>query len=95
LLTRLSIRILSHGDTTERIRLRQDLRESSYTDMMDSLQPVAPPSPDYIPGPEHPSSLDYMPVPERPPSPVKIPYVPEPKYPEYLAPSDDEAPLED
>nr|GEZ01372.1 hypothetical protein [Tanacetum cinerariifolium] len=25
----------------------------------------------------------------------EIPYVPEPKYPEYLAPSDDEAPLED
>nr|GFB67654.1 hypothetical protein [Tanacetum cinerariifolium] len=30
-----------------------------------------------------------------PPSPVEIPYVPEPEYPEYLAPSDDEAPLED
>nr|GFD59948.1 hypothetical protein [Tanacetum cinerariifolium] len=28
-------------------------------------------------------------------SPIEIPYVPEPKYPEYLAPSDDEAPLED
>nr|GFD56412.1 hypothetical protein [Tanacetum cinerariifolium] len=40
------------------------------------------PSPDYVPGPEHP------------PSPVKIPYVPEPEYPEYLEPSDDEAPLE-
>nr|GEX33044.1 putative reverse transcriptase domain-containing protein [Tanacetum cinerariifolium] len=35
------------------------------------IQPVAPPSPDYIP------------------------YVPNPEYPEYLAPSDDEAPLED
>nr|GEW43137.1 hypothetical protein [Tanacetum cinerariifolium] len=23
------------------------------------IQPVAPPSPDYVPGPEHPSSLDY------------------------------------
>nr|GEX50091.1 putative reverse transcriptase domain, ribonuclease H-like domain, aspartic peptidase domain protein [Tanacetum cinerariifolium] len=36
LLTCLSKRILSHGDTTERIRLRQDLRELLYTDMMDS-----------------------------------------------------------
>nr|GEU44592.1 putative reverse transcriptase domain-containing protein [Tanacetum cinerariifolium] len=30
-----------------------------------------------------------------PPSPIEIPYVPEPEYPEYLEPSDDEAPLED
>nr|GEZ60257.1 putative reverse transcriptase domain-containing protein [Tanacetum cinerariifolium] len=36
LLTRLSIRILSHGDTTKRSRLRHDLQESSYTDMTDS-----------------------------------------------------------
>nr|GEY36658.1 hypothetical protein [Tanacetum cinerariifolium] len=54
-----------------------------------------PPSPDYVSGPEHPSSPDYVPGPEHPPSPVEIPYVPEPEYPEYLAPSDDEAPLED
>nr|GEW73781.1 putative reverse transcriptase domain-containing protein [Tanacetum cinerariifolium] len=59
------------------------------------MQPVAPPSPDYVPGPEHPPSPDYVSGPEHPPSPVKIPYVPEPEYPEYLAPSDEEAPLED
>nr|GEU63140.1 putative reverse transcriptase domain-containing protein [Tanacetum cinerariifolium] len=59
------------------------------------IQPVAPPSPDYVPGPEHLPSPDYVPDPEHPPSPVEIPYVPEPKYPKYLAPSDDEAPLED
>ncbi|GJR09020.1 hypothetical protein Tco_0791672 [Tanacetum coccineum] len=47
------------------------------------MQPVASPSPDYVPGPEHP------------PSPVEVPYVPEPEYPEYLVPSDDEAPMED
>nr|GEX44906.1 hypothetical protein [Tanacetum cinerariifolium] len=41
------------------------------------------PSPDYVPGLEHP------------PLPIEIPYVPEPEYPEYLAPSDDEALLED
>nr|GEV37968.1 hypothetical protein [Tanacetum cinerariifolium] len=44
---------------------------------------------------EHPPSPDYVPSPEHPPSPVEIPYVPELKYPEYLAPSDDEEPLED
>nr|GEX13754.1 hypothetical protein [Tanacetum cinerariifolium] len=59
------------------------------------IQPVALPSPDYVPGPEHPSSPDYVPGPKHPPSPVEIPYVPEPKYPKYLAPFDDEAPLKD
>nr|GFC31757.1 hypothetical protein [Tanacetum cinerariifolium] len=39
--------------------------------------------PDYVPGPKHP------------PSPTEMPYVPEPEYPEYLEPSNDEAPLED
>nr|GEY02388.1 hypothetical protein [Tanacetum cinerariifolium] len=59
------------------------------------IQPVAPPSPYYVSGLEHPPSPDYVPGPEHPPSPVEIPYVPEPEYPEYLAPSNDEAPLED
>ncbi|GJV77192.1 hypothetical protein Tco_1508776 [Tanacetum coccineum] len=35
------------------------------------MQPVAPPSLDYVPGPEHPPSPDYVPGPEHPPSPVK------------------------
>nr|GEW52441.1 hypothetical protein [Tanacetum cinerariifolium] len=47
------------------------------------------------PRPEHPSSPDYVPGHEHPPSPVGIPYLLEPEYREYLAPSDDEAPLED
>nr|GEU61654.1 putative reverse transcriptase domain-containing protein [Tanacetum cinerariifolium] len=64
--------------------------QTSSTSML-----VAPPSPDYIPGPEHPPSPNYVPGPEHPPSPIEVPYVPEPEYPEYLAPSDDEAPLED
>nr|GEV37448.1 hypothetical protein [Tanacetum cinerariifolium] len=59
------------------------------------IQPVALPSPNYVPGPEHPPSPDYVPDPEHPPSPIEIPYVPEPEYLEYLTPSDDEAPLED
>nr|GEX70780.1 putative reverse transcriptase domain-containing protein [Tanacetum cinerariifolium] len=59
------------------------------------MQPVTPPSPDYVPGPEHPLSPDYVPGPEHPPLPVKVPYVPEPEYPEYPTPFDDEAPLED
>ncbi|GJV69826.1 hypothetical protein Tco_1485335 [Tanacetum coccineum] len=46
-----------------------------------SRSPVqAPPSPNYVPGPEHPPSPDY---------------VPSPKYPEYVAPSDDEVPIEE
>nr|GEX57894.1 hypothetical protein [Tanacetum cinerariifolium] len=59
------------------------------------IQPVAPPSSDCVLGPEHQPSPDYVPGPEHPPSPVEIPYVPEPEYPEYLVPSNDEAPLED
>ncbi|GJU00465.1 hypothetical protein Tco_1110803 [Tanacetum coccineum] len=59
------------------------------------MQPVASPSSDYVPGPEHPPSPDYVPSPKYPPSPVEVPYVPEPEYPEYLVPSDAEAPLED
>nr|GEV16708.1 putative reverse transcriptase domain-containing protein [Tanacetum cinerariifolium] len=59
------------------------------------IKPVAPPSPDYVLGPEHSPSPDYVPGPEHPPSPIEIPYVLEPEYPEYLAPSDDEEPLED
>ncbi|GJX52348.1 hypothetical protein Tco_0280717 [Tanacetum coccineum] len=41
----------------------------------------APPSPDYVPGPEEPE--------QAPPSPIYIPFVPEPVYPEFL-PVDDE-----
>ncbi|GJR36182.1 putative reverse transcriptase domain-containing protein [Tanacetum coccineum] len=59
------------------------------------MQPVALPSPNYVPGPEHPPSRDYVPGHEHPPSHVEVPYIPEPKYPEYLAPSDAKAPLED
>nr|GEU75863.1 hypothetical protein [Tanacetum cinerariifolium] len=59
------------------------------------MQPVAPHSPDYVLGPEHPPSPDYVPGLEHPPSLVEIPYIPKPEYPEYLAPSDDEASLED
>nr|GEU42553.1 putative reverse transcriptase domain-containing protein [Tanacetum cinerariifolium] len=55
------------------------------------MEPVAPPSPNYVPGPEHPSSPDYVPGPEHPPSPV---YVPDPEYSEYLVPSEGEAPIE-
>nr|GEU95659.1 hypothetical protein [Tanacetum cinerariifolium] len=56
---------------------------------------VALPSPDYVPGPEHPPSPDFVPGLEHPPSPIYVPYVPELEYPEYLVPSDAEAPLED
>ncbi|GKB87779.1 hypothetical protein Tco_0960051 [Tanacetum coccineum] len=48
------------------------------------MQPVVPPSPDYVPGPEHPPSPDYVPGPKHPPSPVEIPYIPEPEYLDYV-----------
>ncbi|GJT03496.1 hypothetical protein Tco_0824665, partial [Tanacetum coccineum] len=35
------------------------------------MQLVAPPSPNYVPGPEHPPSPNYVPGPKHPPSPVK------------------------
>nr|GEX77393.1 retrotransposon protein, putative, Ty3-gypsy subclass [Tanacetum cinerariifolium] len=59
------------------------------------MQPVTLPSPDYVSGPEYPPSPNYMPGPEHPPSPVEVPYVPVPEHPEYLVPSEDEAPIED
>ncbi|GKC71256.1 hypothetical protein Tco_1117139 [Tanacetum coccineum] len=59
------------------------------------MQPVASSSPDYVPGPEHLPSPEYVSGPEHPPSPVEVPYVPKPEYPDYLVPSDAEAPLED
>nr|GEW34156.1 hypothetical protein [Tanacetum cinerariifolium] len=59
------------------------------------MQPVSPPSLDYVPEPKHPPSLDFMPGPEHPPLPVYVSYVPELEYPEYLVPFDAEAPLED
>ncbi|GJY40667.1 hypothetical protein Tco_0427937 [Tanacetum coccineum] len=35
------------------------------------MQPVAPPSPDYVPGPEHPPSPDYVPVLRRDEAPME------------------------
>nr|GFB39565.1 hypothetical protein [Tanacetum cinerariifolium] len=70
----------------------------TYTSVYTDSEPgrlVAPPSLNYLPGPEHPPSPNYVPSPEHPPSHVEVSYVPEPKYPEYLAPSEDEAPIED
>ncbi|GKE36049.1 hypothetical protein Tco_1455371, partial [Tanacetum coccineum] len=56
------------------------------------MQPVAPPSPDYIPGPEDPQTLPVPPdEDEREPMFVQAhdpDYVPKPIYPEYI-------PLED
>nr|GFB96944.1 hypothetical protein [Tanacetum cinerariifolium] len=65
---------------------------------MDPLDPYvqlvmgAPPSPDYIPGPEAPPSPDYIPRPEAPPSPD---YIPGLEYLEYLPPADDMLPAEE
>ncbi|GKC54361.1 hypothetical protein Tco_1077106, partial [Tanacetum coccineum] len=56
----------------------------------------APPSPDYVPSPEHPPSPDYVPGPEElEQAPLSPNYIPEPEYPKYLVPSDDEVPIKD
>nr|GEV35660.1 putative reverse transcriptase domain, ribonuclease H-like domain protein [Tanacetum cinerariifolium] len=56
----------------------------------------APPSPNYVPGPENPPSSDYVPGPEEPEqTPLSLDYVPKPEYPEYLVPSDTKEPIED
>ncbi|GJV40121.1 hypothetical protein Tco_1418561 [Tanacetum coccineum] len=56
----------------------------------------APPSLDYVSVPEHPPSLDYVPGREEPEqAPLSLVYLHEPEYPEYLVPSDVEAPRED
>nr|GEU95049.1 putative reverse transcriptase domain-containing protein [Tanacetum cinerariifolium] len=49
--------------------------------LMDPSEFEAPPSPDYVPGPEHLPPPNYMPGPEHLPSPV---YVPEPEYPKRI-----------
>ncbi|GJX65959.1 putative reverse transcriptase domain-containing protein [Tanacetum coccineum] len=48
-----------------------------------SIWRYAPPSPDYVPGPEHP------------PLPVYVPYVPEPVYLKFMPPKDEDDPEED
>ncbi|GJW93460.1 hypothetical protein Tco_0173132 [Tanacetum coccineum] len=48
------------------------------------MHPVDPPSSDYMPGPEEPKQ-----------APLSPDYVSGPEYPEYLAPSNEEVPIED
>nr|GEV34982.1 hypothetical protein [Tanacetum cinerariifolium] len=56
----------------------------------------APPSPDYVSGPEHPPSPDYVHgLEELEHTPLSPVYVPELEYPEYFVPSNDEASIED
>ncbi|GJV39488.1 putative reverse transcriptase domain-containing protein [Tanacetum coccineum] len=73
---------------------REDqFRENSHvSDEEPEVPAKAPPSLDYVLGPEHPPSPDYVRGPDYPPLPD---YVPGPKYPEYLVSADDEAPIED
>nr|GEU78656.1 putative reverse transcriptase domain, ribonuclease H-like domain, aspartic peptidase domain protein [Tanacetum cinerariifolium] len=56
-------------------------------------QPVAPPSLDYVPGPEHPPSPDYVPDPEYQPSPTEEEPFKEDdeEEEEHLAPADSSA----
>ncbi|GJS10006.1 hypothetical protein Tco_0366802 [Tanacetum coccineum] len=50
----------------------------------------APPSPDYVPGPEHPPSPDYVPGPEEPEQPLPDDASPTALSPAYVADSDPE-----
>ncbi|GJS33005.1 retrovirus-related pol polyprotein from transposon TNT 1-94 [Tanacetum coccineum] len=62
------------------------------------MQPVHPPSPDYVPGLEHPASPNYVPGPgATPPSPIRDTICfPMPEYPSYVPDSDpEEDPEED
>ncbi|GKB22899.1 hypothetical protein Tco_0862300 [Tanacetum coccineum] len=59
--------------------------EDPYAYMVAAFQ--APPSPDYVPGPEEQE--------QAPPSPVYVPYVPEPAYPELMPPKDEVLPAEE
>ncbi|GKB57962.1 hypothetical protein Tco_0914148 [Tanacetum coccineum] len=59
--------------------------EDPYAYMVVAFQ--APPSPDYVPGPEEPE--------QAPPSPVYVPYVPELVYPEFMPPEDEVLPAEE
>ncbi|GJS79588.1 hypothetical protein Tco_0729469, partial [Tanacetum coccineum] len=59
--------------------------EDPYAYVVAAFQ--APPSPDYVPGPEEPE--------QAPPSPVYVPYVPEPVYPEFMPPEDEVLPAEE
>nr|GEU38949.1 putative reverse transcriptase domain-containing protein [Tanacetum cinerariifolium] len=52
--------------------------------MSNSEDSTAPPSPDYVTGPEHPRSPAYAPE-----------FVPEPVYPEFMLPKDDVLPFEE
>ncbi|GJV52583.1 putative reverse transcriptase domain-containing protein [Tanacetum coccineum] len=63
-----------------------------------SMQPVAPPSLDYVPGPKHPPSPNNVPGPEHPPSHVEDPEEdPEEDHADYPADGgdDDDEPSDD
>ncbi|GJX55728.1 putative ribonuclease H-like domain-containing protein [Tanacetum coccineum] len=79
--------LLDYGDCNEKklIQMVKIYTDKNIADLLTkAFDPVDPPSPDYVPGPEHPASPDYVPGLEHPPSPIEIPFVPEPEYPEYL-----------
>nr|GEY71297.1 hypothetical protein [Tanacetum cinerariifolium] len=89
----------SHATITYTLMSVYEVIVNGYFGMpMDPLDPYvqlimeAPPSPDYIPGPEAPPSADYIPGPKAPPLPD---YIPGPEYPEYLPLADDVLPAEE
>nr|GEX50733.1 hypothetical protein [Tanacetum cinerariifolium] len=89
----------SHATITYTLMSSYEVIVNGYFGMpMDPFDPYvqlvieAPPSPDYIPGPEAQPSPEYIPGPEAPPSPD---YIPGPKYLDCLPPADDMLPAEE
>nr|GFC37094.1 hypothetical protein [Tanacetum cinerariifolium] len=73
------------GDVSPGVDGPPVMPEDLYAYFVAAFQALPPP--DYVSGPEEPE--------QAPPSPVYIPYVPEPVYPEYIAPEDDVFPVEE
>ncbi|GKF50262.1 hypothetical protein Tco_0146729, partial [Tanacetum coccineum] len=70
---------------SSRVDGRPVMPEDPYAYVVAAFQ--APPSPDYVPGPEEPK--------QAPPSPVYVQYVPDPVYPEFMPPEDEVLPDEE
>nr|GEZ64099.1 retrovirus-related Pol polyprotein from transposon TNT 1-94 [Tanacetum cinerariifolium] len=68
------------GDVSPGVDGPPVMPEDPYAYVVAVFQALPPP--DYVPGLEEPE--------QAPPSPVYIPYVPEPMYPEYIPPEDDD-----
>ncbi|GJZ50557.1 reverse transcriptase domain-containing protein [Tanacetum coccineum] len=81
--------------TPPRKFLTQDFIGILFTEMPMTWSPDVTLDPYVEAALQAPPSLDYVPGPEYPPSPIYVPYVPESVYPEFMPREDDEDPEED